>query len=228
MSHSTLGIILPLNTLDVEAEVSRMLAPFCEELQVPEYDKPCYCIGSIARNAAFKQAVKLYGENPYQTVSKEAWQKWHDQFVPAMDAAFEAHPDHLLPAPDCENCLGTGTYKSTYNPKSKWDWYTIGGRWAGDLAGHELTEAEYDNKKAHAFWKCSDKNTAIVQSLLDKTPLYIFFALLTPDGEWFEQGDMGWFGIVSDEKKPDDWEKISRAVYTKYATYQIVLVDIHI
>jgi hypothetical protein len=30
--------------------------------------------------------------------------------------------------PKCGECKGTGIYKSTYNPNSKWDWYSIGGR----------------------------------------------------------------------------------------------------
>lgn len=228
MSHSTLGVILPLDTVDFEAEITRMLAPFDEGLTVPEYDKPCYCIGGIARDAALKQAITLYGENPYQTVPEEEWQKWHDQFVPAYESAFDAHPDRLLPDPDCDSCQGTGVYKSQYNPKSKWDCYAIGGRWAGDLVGHEMTEAEYDDKIVRAMWKQFNRNCASVQSLLDKTPIYTFFALLTPNGEWYEQGDMGWWGMVSDEKKPEDWEAISRAVYTKFANHQIVLVDVHI
>jgi hypothetical protein len=32
---------------------------------------------------------------------------------------------------DHEYCYGTGTVKSTYNPDSKWDWWTLGGRWTG-------------------------------------------------------------------------------------------------
>lgn len=33
--------------------------------------------------------------------------------------------------PDCDECHGTGTRMSTYNPRSKWDWYSLGGRWKG-------------------------------------------------------------------------------------------------
>lgn len=27
------------------------------------------------------------------------------------------------------------------------------------------------------------------------------------DGEWYERGEMGWFGISNNEKNPDDWEE---------------------
>ena len=32
---------------------------------------------------------------------------------------------------DCEECDVNGLYTTTYNPKSKWDWYLIGGRFRG-------------------------------------------------------------------------------------------------
>ena len=34
---------------------------------------------------------------------------------------------------DEESIDETGGIKSTYNPKSKWDWYVEGGRWSGSL-----------------------------------------------------------------------------------------------
>lgn len=42
---------------------------------------------------------------------------------------------------DGSGCGGTGSYVSTYNPNSKWDWYVIGGRWQGDL------DPDYDRIK---------------------------------------------------------------------------------
>lgn len=67
----------------------------------------------------------------------------------------ESHPDKNKPDPTCgfysgersdwwpedaqvgdrfddgSGCGGTGRVMSTYNPKSRWDWYSIGGRWNG-------------------------------------------------------------------------------------------------
>ena len=33
-----------------------------------------------------------------------------------------------------ENIAPDGSLRSTYNPKSKWDWFQVGGRWAGRLS----------------------------------------------------------------------------------------------
>lgn len=38
---------------------------------------------------------------------------------------------------ECESCKGTGVYKTTYNPDSRWDWYSVGGRWSGALSDYD-------------------------------------------------------------------------------------------
>lgn len=52
------------------------------------------------------------------------------------------------------------------------------------------------------------------------------FAFLTK-GEWFEKGDMGWFAIVSDEKK--DWPSMFQQLWDEVPDdHYITLVDCHI
>lgn len=65
-----------------------------------------------------------------------------------------------------------GDLLSTYNPNSKWDWYTIGGRWNNYLKtlSGETTNEDYASK---IDWK-------------DIIP----FAFVTPIGEWHERGEM--------------------------------------
>lgn len=81
-----------------------------------------------------------------------------------------------------------GNLLSTYNPKSKWDWYSVGGRWDNEL---KLVSGELVNEAyvSEIDWR-------------DNIP----FAFITPDGEWHEKGKMGWLACVSNEKKKVDWE----------------------
>lgn len=52
----------------------------------------------------------------------------------ALEAKLLAeHPDKDKPKAKCDECKGNGEKTSTYNPKSKWDWYCIGGRWTAYL-----------------------------------------------------------------------------------------------
>jgi hypothetical protein len=167
----------------------------------------------------------------------------------------------------CNDCDGTGTltceqhgidnegpyYMSTYNPKSKWDWYSLGGRWEGTfilregaapqasserswvnggvgVAANRCDSAlkkdidwsamEHDGYvKAKARWDhYHDKNpverTVIAgipaemteEEYIKRHSRWSTFAVLK-DGEWYERGTMGWFGVVADEKDADAWDE---------------------
>lgn len=54
------------------------------------------------------------------------------------------------------------------------------------------------------------------------------FAFLTPDGEWIEEGEMGWWGCVSSQKKKSDWKADVKRVYKKYPNHYVIAVDCHI
>lgn len=53
-----------------------------------------------------------------------------------------------------ENICKDGSVRSTYNPDSKWDWYQIGGRWAGLLTVKKGTPHEIGEKS----WTWDEKN----------------------------------------------------------------------
>lgn len=99
-----------------------------------------------------------------------------------------------------------GSILSTYNPKAKWDWYQVGGRWRGDIPGDEVKMSEVNIDKID--------------------PPYAF---VTTNGEWVERGEMGWFGISSNEMNEDEWDSKFRE-YLKTLDKDIILtlVDCHI
>jgi hypothetical protein len=52
------------------------------------------------------------------------------------------------------------------------------------------------------------------------------FAIVTPDGKWYEHGSMGWWGIVSDEK--DTWKEEALEILKKHRDCVAIVVDCHI
>ncbi len=77
-------------------------------------------------------------------VSEEITPSWEERLKPLRDRETvleDAHPLKDKPDSGCEECLGSGKSTSTYNPKSKWDWFQIGGRWTG------LLDPSYDPAK---------------------------------------------------------------------------------
>jgi hypothetical protein len=95
-----------------------------------------------------------------------------------------------------------GEVYSTYNPKSKWDWYQLGGRWSGMIKlkegkegvigspGLGVHEVGIDQAKKGDIANFDEINT---------------FAVLK-DGEWYSRGKMGWWAMVSDEKDEEAWD----------------------
>ena len=103
-----------------------------------------------------------------------------------------------------------GEVYSTYNPKSKWDWYTLGGRWSGLL-------------------KTKDEQTTdvAIKSEIINFDEVVTFALLDSNGNWHERGDMGWWGMVSNED--DSWEQKLKELKDLIPDNEIVSIyDCHI
>lgn len=109
-----------------------------------------------------------------------------------------------------------GNQWSTYNPNSKWDWWTIGGRWAGLLNNTAGRKAEKYNGKD-------------ILRRRDLRQPESTFAYLTKDGEWVEKGQMGWFGMASNEQDQELWDKaMAEYLLTVPGEDWLVLVDCHI
>lgn len=248
MSHFTVGIIVPQSVEDVEAEIDRLLAPYSEHLEVPAYDAKCYCVGRIANSYGEDEAIRQHGtwadkreafraelqrrnlnwdSEGTDALWEEFTKDFKHQYRKTMFETARTHPLYQKPNPKCSKCHGTGFYKTTYNPDSKWDWYRIGGRWDGDLI-------ESPRRSDNGFnWDTDHQqlqnNSVPLEELLQRETLFTFFALVTPDGQWHEKGRMGWFAMVSDEMPEEGWETVSLNLYKKYREgHDIILVDAHI
>ena len=272
MSHSVVYVLLagrpPL--AEVEDLVAKALAPFDENLEVPEYQKGCYCVGHAARMRGLEIAeerhpledirrafngdpataeLRAHGDmfadldelgisvGQHRAARKAVDKLWQAATAEYRKVEHEATISHLLhdkPDPKCDECKGSGTHGSTYNPRSKWDWYAIGGRWAGTIRGEadKLPDDGFDGTREAWDAKRAVRNAVRVNArLVEEFPSpvpdeLIPFAVLDPAGEWHERGRMGWFGMVRDES--DDWEERARALFAKHRDALAVAVDVHI
>lgn len=206
--------------------IEEALEPFSEHLEVEPYDHDCYCIGRTADNEATKKAEAELGktiddyrkEYHAQDGERVPWLEHIKPLLELSEKHEKEHPLYKKPNPDCDECDGTGFYESTYNPDSKWDWYTVGGRWDGYIAGLEDRGDPYEDR--------FDRNINTTDELvfMDNTP----FAVLTPDGTWHERGQMGWFGVAANEQDEGDWEEYYMKLLKKYPGHYVVAVDCHI
>lgn len=150
----------PLERDAAEQALEPLLAPFDENLSVPAYQTDCFCVGWAARSAAREQLdaaqprlarrrkhlrrrqqqlhEQARGADADQAALQrsarrleQAWQRWHGDEQAAREQLERSHPLYGRPDPGCENCAGSGRYRSEANPQGRWDWWQVGGRWTG-------------------------------------------------------------------------------------------------
>lgn len=170
--------------------------------RIEEYRDSLYA-EYLADPAAYQAKSRNAGHLRYLAEEFPAKLTWTDEQVYA-DAVEYHGPDEL----DAE-----GNEWSESNPQGYWDYWRIGGRWAGHLplrhgrVGHmeplswewEYDQADKPNPQTHA--DVARKGDVNLEAL-DPT-----FAIVH-DGEWVARGEMGWFGGLREEHVPEsEWPK---------------------
>ena len=109
-----------------------------------------------------------------------------------------------------------------YNPDSKWDWYSVGGRWSGFLPLKDR-DPEGDPLTANEAYVGEIDWDYMIEN---KFPPFCF---VDEDGEWHEKGEMGWFAVVKDESPEEEWIKEFREYIDSVDEDCLVtVVDFHI
>ncbi len=163
----------------------------------------------------------------------------------------------IKPDPGCEDCSGTGVVTTVYNPDSKWDWWQIGGRWTGVLTDYD-PEADPRNVETCSScggkgYRVNSKDGSVgachmcdgigksckwptewadydgdIMPVPDIHLKGYPHALVTPDGAWHQQGEMGFFGFSSCDVDDAEWKEVVDALLEKHHDCVAVVVDCHI
>lgn len=111
---------------------------------------------------------------------------------------------------------------SHYNPDSRWDWYSIGGRWSGYLPLKDRDEEGNPIETNAAYFDEIDWEYLLKEKF---TP----FCYIDLDGDWHEKGEMGWFACVTNEKGKDCWdEEFKDFIESLDCNCLVTVVDFHI
>lgn len=170
----------------------QQLAPYDENLEVPEY-----CDGEVS-DADKKSMMDYYKSDNFDECYAQYGEDWNGN-------RYRKNEDGVW----CEY--------STYNPKSKWDWYQLGGRWSGrrfilkpgaksGIVGKPSwtnpTGAGYDAAlKGDIDFETTDKEMLAPYAVIK-------------DGEWYARGEMGWWGVTTETYFTDEewtnkvWEMV--------------------
>lgn len=212
MSHFTVLVI--------GENPEEQLQPFNENIDVPRYCKKTK--SELIEDE--RKSIKRYAETTYaeylRDPEKYAEGVRNDKHLDYLKNDFpkkltwndEQLYTEAIRWEEAENIGPDGEVYSTYNPKSKWDWYALGGRWAGLI---EVKEGvTYDAPKFSWGWSEKEQVEVLAKPLTDSARVKDIanlseirtFAILK-NGEWYERGEMGWWGAVSNEKDEQAWDQ---------------------
>jgi hypothetical protein len=111
-------------------------------------------------------------------------------------------------------------YGSWENPNAKWDWRTLGGRFDGALTNNR-------HRSVNSPAPLGIEHPAAVP-VLSLPQDFSCYAILTQDGKWNQRGEMGWFGMSSNEQSQEAWAASVRQILDAHQDCVAVAVDCHI
>lgn len=131
MSHYTVAVITKTNP-NKTYELEELLAPFDEGLEVEPYiGRTREEIIEAAKERKESWKKRIEEETSIDTLKEmliAPKYQWARKYLSA-----ETDEDFHNAEAYIEECDIDGNEWSTYNPNSKWDWYSIGGRWCDAL-----------------------------------------------------------------------------------------------
>ncbi len=216
MSHYTVLVISTSGKINVDEQLGK----YSEAIEVPEYTS------SIVSEENKERFLKHYkeeyniGDMSFEKAYKEHGNSWNSNTWKLIDNRW--------------------VEKSTYNPDSKWDWYQMGGRWAG------LLPLKENVKRMHEFdyhYSMDDADKIILDakqvadqaykkdidfSKIDREDSLTYAILI--DGTWTGPGEMGAFGMSDATDKTKEafnivfWDQIDKLSDEALLT----VMDLHI
>ena len=150
MSHFAVGIIT--RDFPTDSDIERALAPYDENIEVRTVITKEEIVQKKREEIEnYKNTTyKRYLEDPEKYLEGVTNQLHIDYITKDFPKKLEwtddeCYQDYIQYVED-ENILPNGDVVSYYNPKSKWDWYEVGGRWTGLL--YSKKDEEYVDQTA--------------------------------------------------------------------------------
>ena len=191
---------LVILTPKYEKDIDDSLEKYNENVEVQEY-----CADKVSK-ADKKRFVKYYTGKRFYT------KKSFEELYAEKGAEWNSNQWR-------KDEKGVWQVYSTYNPNSKWDWWCFGGRWTNCI---KTKSGEFVNEAMFGEIDFTDDKSDCFSL---KNPPYC----VVIDGKWYEKGQMGWWGMTSNEKNDDDWEKeIENLLATLPEDSDVYNVDFHI
>ncbi|MBI4397287.1 MAG: hypothetical protein HY548_09340 [Elusimicrobia bacterium] len=193
MSHFFAVVLVENETQDILSRVRELMAPYDETMKAPPRKK-------------YMDRVEVEAMADYYEID------------PVHEAALAGKMDRWK---GCEGRADdTGLYYFfTHNPKSKWDYWAVGGRWNGAITGKRRGDGRGGFNFGDQFRRLGE-NMVPVRDLPEN---FLCFAVVTPEGEWIDRG-RAW----PEDKDLDGWKAELKRIFECHSDCVAVGVDCHV
>lgn len=193
MSHFTVMVI--------GENPEEQLAPFDENIEVDEYQR------EVVSDEDKKRFIDSYTNSGDWTPEGVSQAMLDENDNLSFEELYSRFGEDWNSKAWRLNDKGEWAEYSTYNPKSKWDWYLLGGRWTGLIKLKEKVELATVGKPGLMTEPAKDGfcDQAKKGDIENFDEISTF--AVVKDGKWYEKGNMCWWGVVIDGKEEFDWEQ---------------------
>ena len=260
MSHFC-GLVI--NTPDYNGSVDSALEPYYEGLEYDEYKvgelsnfEKIRVVGYYSKkytwgvlSTAFAKHIDFTDEkkeaSPYRYKDEfvEFVKKHFPNALPSFSRLYKKHGKDWN-SNEYRKDNGKWCCFSTYNPKSKWDWFVEGGRWdssiktktgeyvnnalLGEIDWTPFADGDYDVVEKTDEWTGKTYRPLREGVKWHFTEDNVPFCIVI-NGEWYEKGEMGWFGLTTNEKGKQNWEdEVKSLISNLPEDSEVTLIDFHI
>jgi hypothetical protein len=250
-------VLVPKGKIDdVDYYIGEVMERYNENIDVPEYERPCYCIGKKAELDSQATASEIVGSidkirdrfhkeikpKVLKEMELESENKRTEQYIKANSKKIRASEKRLDKEWEKElkpfnievqQALDLHPLKDKPDPDCT------------DCKGKGIMKSQYNPNSKWDWYEIGGRwngyltdngyednllanNSLTVKEMLDKfEEKNGIFAFINSNGKWYEEGVMGWWGI-STENKPD-WEQILKKLLEEEDPENfVVCIDCHI
>jgi hypothetical protein len=213
MTHFAVLIFVPDEcTISEKDYIKEKMAPFEEDTQ----DQKFLEFNVVHRKESFE-------ESAHEIVLK------HDDFQNLFDKGdYVAIFDDWYGSGELN---GQGDWGHWHNPNTLWDWYRVGGRWDGVIAGNEQrSEGGFNFSKIHETIGNNAIKAVDLLKKYQKKPEYpnIISTVIDLDGKLHTSRNYGWWGTYTEAKSDNEWRIIYEKLLRDAGDCYVVLLDCHI
>ena len=197
--------------LVIGEDVEGQLAPYDENIEMPEYKREL--VSKEDKRRFTETYIEFKKSKNYGVKSKE---KANENSKLSFEELYKKYGDDWNGNCWKKHTNGEWWEYSTYNPKSKWDWFEIGGRWAGSLKlNKNVSKSEYGHPNFSYGWDEKDKKEVLRNGCVDSA--FKKDIDFSPDKKIYKESIRFWeLKVEGQEPKNDeDKEFLKRDVWKK-------------